>query len=130
MRLQPPLKNQRNFQIHLSGSPVKMPVSEKNRSESVRCPRHRGGSIKYPREGLSIKGPANLTYRHFQKHPGFRLLFFQTAPFSFLKIVLIFFKVYQKHPKGPRLPSCNFPGSRRPEKALRGPKDILDRWVW
>ena len=40
-----------------------------------------GGSRKSPREALSIKGLANLTYLNFQKHPGLRPLFFHLGPF-------------------------------------------------
>ena len=43
--------------------------------------RSRGGSRKSPRDGLSLKGPANLTNSHFQKHPGFRPLLFQKGHF-------------------------------------------------
>ena len=50
----------------------------------------RGGSRQSPREGLSIKGPANLTYPHFQKHPDSGHYFSKRALFSFLKILLIF----------------------------------------
>ena len=47
-------------------------------------------------EGLPIKGPANLTYPHFQKHPGFRPLFSQKGPFQTFKNISSFLKFYQK----------------------------------
>ena len=47
--------------------------------------------------------------------------------FSFFFKLCSFFNVYQENQRGPDHLSCNFPSSRRPEKALRGPKDMLDR---
>ena len=85
----------------------------------------RGGSRKSPRGGgLSIKGPANLTYAHFQKHPGFRLLFFKKALFSFLKEAAQFLNFIKKAKRAPTtslvivLSQEDLKGPERPERHL------------
>ena len=79
-------------------------------------------------KGVSIKGPSNLTYPHFQNHSGFRPVFFQKGLLASQKFCS-FFEISSRRPNGPPLTtSLVILLSSKIWKGSETPEDILDRF--